>query len=228
MTLCFIPARGGSKRIPGKNIRLLGGRPLIEWTIAAAKDSGCFDSIIVSSDDDEVLRIAAHSGVIADRRSPELSGDRVRFVEVLEEFLKRAENAGKYKTVAVLLPTCPFRNASDVSAAVELQKHNPDAFIVSISPYEFPPDFACDFDVLSGALRVREPEVYARSTQSQSVKPAFHPNGAIYVGPVERFLTTLSFFVSPTVGSLLPPERALDLDHPHQWEIAEALAQKHL
>jgi CMP-N-acetylneuraminic acid synthetase len=60
------------------------------------------------------------------------------------------------------------------------------------------------------------------------VTPAFHPNGAIYVGPVERFLATQSFFVSPIIGTLLPPERALDLDHPHQWEIAEVLAQTHL
>ncbi len=228
MTLCFIPARGGSKRIPGKNIRPLGGRPLIEWTIAAAKECGCFDSIVVSSDDEEILRIASDSGVVADRRLPELSGDRIRFVEVLDEFLKRVENAGKYKTVAVLLPTCPFRNASDVRAALELHKQNSDAFIVSISPYEFPPDFACDFDVASGALNLRQPEIYARSTQSQSVKPVFHPNGAIYVGPVQRFLVTQSFFASPIIGSLLPPERALDLDHPHQWEIAEALALKHL
>ncbi len=228
MTLCFIPARGGSKRIPGKNIRSLGGRPLIEWTIAAAKECDCFDSIVVSSDDDEILRIANQSGVVTDRRSPELSGDRVRFVEVLDEFLKRSENAGKYKTVAVLLPTCPFRDSSDIRAALELHRHNSDAFIVSISPYEFPPDFACDFDATSGTLRVRQPEVYARSTQSQSVTSAFHPTGAIYVGPVERFLTTQSFFAPPVLGSLLPPERALDLDHPHQWEIAEALAQKHL
>lgn len=228
MTLCFIPARGGSKRIPGKNTRSLAGRPLIEWTIAAAKDSRCFDSVVVSSDDEDILRIANGAGAIADRRSPELSGDRVRFVEVLEEFLNRPENTGKYTTVTALLPTCPFRNAVDIRAAVELHTLDGETFVVSISAYEFPPEFACDFDVASGALNLRQPEVYARSTQSQSVKPAFHPNGAIYVGSVERFLTTRSFFASPIIGTLLPPERALDLDHPHQWEIAEALAKKHL
>lgn len=228
MMLCFIPARGGSKRIPGKNLRPLAGRPLISWTIAAAIKSGCFAKVVVSSDDEGILAIAAESGTIADRRSPELSGDRVRFVEVLEEFLRRPENVGVYQNVAVLLPTCPFRNAADIRAAVELHAANVSAFVVSISGYEFPPEFACDFDAMSGAVHTRNPEVYARSTQSQSVAPAFHPNGAIYIGSVERFLETRSFFASPVLGSLLPPERALDLDHPHQWEIAEHLAQAHV
>jgi CMP-N-acetylneuraminic acid synthetase len=228
MTLCFIPARGGSKRIPGKNIRSLAGRPLIEWTIAAAQKCGCFSQIVVSSDDDAILGIASNAGAIADRRPPELGRDSVRFVEVLEEFLTRPENAGKYTTVAVLLPTCPFRSAADIRAAVELQSQNGDAFVVSVNPYEFPPEFACDFDSSTQTLRLRQPDVYARSTQSQSVIPAFHPNGAIYAGKVPRFLETKSFYAAPVLGFLLPPERALDLDHPHQWEIAEALAQKHL
>ncbi len=228
MTLCFIPARGGSKRIPGKNIRPLAGRPLIEWTIAAAEKSRCFSQIIVSSDDDAILGIASSAGAISDRRPPELGGDGVRFVEVLEEFLTRPENAGKFTTVTVLLPTCPFRNELDIRAALALHALEHEAFVVSISAYEFPPDFACDFDEFSGVLRLRQPEVYAHSTQSQSVKPAFHPNGAIYVGSVKRFLAAKSFFAPPVFGHQLPPERALDLDHPHQWEIAEALAQKHL
>ncbi len=201
---------------------------MIEWTIAAAKKCSSFDNIVVSSDDEEILRIANQPGVVPDRRSPELSGDRVRFVEVLEEFLTRPENAGKYTAVAVLLPTCPFRSELDIRAALALHALEKEAFVVSISAYEFPPDFACDFDEFYGTLRVRQPEVYERSTQSQSVAPAFHPNGAIYVGSVKRFLASRSFFAQPVVGSLLPPERALDLDHPHQWEIAEALAQKHL
>jgi len=228
MTLCFIPARGGSKRIPAKNIRALAGKPLIAWTIAAANESGCFDRIVVSSDDERILEIAGKCGATADRRAEHLSGDRVRFVEVLDEYLRRSENVGKFERVVVLLPTCPFRSAADIREAIELQARNPDAFVVSINGYEFPPEFACDFDVATAKLSLRQPEVYARSTQSQSVNPAFHPNGAIYVGPVTRFLETQSFYAMPVLGFLLPPERALDLDHPHQWEIAEQLALKHL
>ncbi|MEK0450588.1 MAG: hypothetical protein RL088_2856 [Verrucomicrobiota bacterium] len=228
MTLCFIPARGGSKRIPGKNSRTLAGKPLLSWTIAAAKASGCFGEFVVSSDDERILEIASANGAAADRRSEHLSGDRVRFVEVLDEYLRRPENAGRFQRVVVLLPTCPFRSAADIRAAVELQSQNADAFVVSVNPYEFPPEFACDFDSATHALRLRQPDVYARSTQSQSVVPAFHPNGAIYVGSVARFLETQSFYVPPVLGFLLPPERAMDLDHPHQWELAEHLASKHL
>jgi CMP-N-acetylneuraminic acid synthetase len=224
MTLCFIPARGGSKRIPGKNSRTLGGRPLIAWTIETARESACFDRVVVSSDDETILTIAQKNGAVADRRPDELAGDRVRFVEVVDEYLRRPENAGHFTRVVVMLPTCPFRNAEDVRRALELHRANPQAFVVTISQYEFPPDFACDFDSASGQLRLRHPEVYEHSTQSQSVAPAYHPNGAIYAGSVSRFLETRSFFAAPVLATLLPPERSFDLDHPHQWELAESLA----
>lgn len=226
MTICFIPARGGSKRIPGKNSRVLGGRPLLAWTIDAAQHSGRFDQIVVSSDDDKILAIAGECRVVADRRAPELAGDRVRFVEVLEEYLKRPENLSVFREVVVLLPTCPFRTAEDIRQAIDLQRTNPESFVVTVSSYDFPPDFACDFSTLTGELKLRHPEVYSHSTQSQSVTPAFHPNGAIYVGSVDRFLATKSFFAEPIRAILLPPERSFDLDHPHQWEIAEALIEK--
>lgn len=223
MRLCFIPARGGSKRVPRKNVLPLGGRPLIAWTIDAARESGLFDEIVVSSDDAEIISVAEAAGARGDLRPLELGGDRVRFVEVLAEFLLRPVNAGRFTELAVLLPTCPFRNADDIRAAAALR--NEDDFVVSISAYEFPPDFACDFT--DGLLQVRRPEVYAHSTQSQSRPSAFHPNGAIYFGPVPRFLATRSFFVPPVRGYLMPPERGLDIDLPHHFTIAAALVDPH-
>jgi CMP-N-acetylneuraminic acid synthetase len=228
MTLCFIPARGGSKRIPRKNVRALGGKPLIAWTIECARRAGIFADIVVSSEDDEVLSIAAEFGARADRRPIELGGDRVRFVEVLEEFLRRPENAGRYAEVMALLPTCPFRAPEDILAVADLRKTHPEACVVSVSGYEFPPEFACDLDPGSGVLTLREPAVYARSTQSQSVRPAFHPNGAIFAASVECFLKTQSFYGGALLGSVMPPERALDLDHPHQWALAEWVAGSRL
>ncbi len=203
---------------------MLAGMPLISWTIRCAHESGCFDAVVVSSDDDEILAIARENGAEADTRPMELGGDGVRFVEVLEEYLLRPQNSARFDKVAVLLSTCPFRSADDVRAAIRLHAENSGAFVVSISAYEFPPDFACDFDPAGHSLQLRKPAVYERSTQSQSVSPAFHPNGALYIGSVPRFLRTRSFFTEPLLGSLLPPERSLDLDHMHQWEIAEHLA----
>lgn len=225
MTLCFIPARGGSKRIPRKNVLPLGGRPLVEWTIDCALRSGLFEQVVVSSDDEEILAISRASGATVDRRPEHLGGDRIRFVEVLEDYLLRPGNRGSFTEVMVLLPTCPLRTVEDLLATKKLRSSNPEAFVVSINPYEFPPEFACDFDEQNHELRTRSPETYARSTQSQSVIPAFHPNGAIFAGPVNRFLETRSFFIPPVLGCLMPPERAMDLDHPHQWRLAEKLLQ---
>jgi N-acylneuraminate cytidylyltransferase len=219
-TICFIPARGGSKRVPRKNLLPLAGRPLIAYTIEAARKAGIFDRVLVSSDDDEILALAAREGAEADRRPAALGGDRVRFVEVLEEFLKRSCDGADH--VAVLLPTCPFRNEHDILAAHAMLLAAPEpAFVVSVREYEFPPEFALEMD--GPKARVLHPEIYAASTQSQSVGRSYHPNGAIYFAPVALFLAERSFFRQPLLGYLMPPERSLDIDNLYQFEIAEAM-----
>ncbi len=223
-TLAFIPARGASKRIPGKNRKLLAGRPLIAWSIETAKRSGLFSEIVVSSDDPEILVLARELGVSADEREGSLAGDRVRFIEVLVEYLRRDAVAGKFGSAAVLLPTCPFRSVADLAQAKSLFEADTTRSVVSVSEYEFPPDFACDFNASSGDLTLRHPEVYARSTQSQSVGRSYHPNGSIYWASVGRILRTESFYDGPLAGLPIPSERAMDLDHPYQWPLAEVLA----
>ncbi|MGA3169387.1 MAG: acylneuraminate cytidylyltransferase family protein [Chthoniobacteraceae bacterium] len=216
----FIPARGGSKRVPRKNLLPLGGRPLIAYTIEAARKAGIFERVVVSSDDEEILELAKREGAETDRRPAALGGDRVRFVEVLEEFLRRAGGGAEH--VAVLLPTCPFRTAQDILAAHGmLLAAASSSFVVSVREYEFPPEFALELD--GARARVLRPEVYAASTQSQSVGKSYHPNGAIYFAPVKLFMRERSFFREPLLGYLMPPERSLDIDNFYQFEIAEAM-----
>ena len=112
--LTVIPARGGSKRVPRKNLRLLGGKPLVCYTIDAAVKSGCFNKIILSSNDDEVLSLGKEKGIEAERRPDELSGDHVRVLEVFKHILHQPEIYGTYDVVALLWPTCPFRTANDI------------------------------------------------------------------------------------------------------------------
>jgi CMP-N-acetylneuraminic acid synthetase len=220
-SLCFIPARGGSRRLPRKNLLPLGGRPLIAHTIDAARKASIFARIVVSSDDEEILALAHQDGVEADRRPAALAGDRVRFVEVLEEFLTRPGAAG-IDHVAVLLPTCPFRTEHDILAAhAMLLAAAAPSFVVSVREYEFPPEFALELD--GAKARVLHPEVYAASTQSQSVGKSYHPNGAIYFAPVNLFLKERSFFRGPLLGYVMPPERSLDIDNVYQFNIAEAM-----
>ena len=207
-------------RLPRKNLLPLEGRPLMAYTIEAARKAGIFARIVVSSDDEEILELAAREGVETDRRPAALGGDRVRFVEVLEEFLARAGDAMDY--VAVLLPTCPFRTEQDILAAYGmLLDASAPSFVVSVREYEFPPEFALEMD--GTRARVQRPEIYAASTQSQSVGKSYHPNGAIYFAPVRLFLEERSFFREPLLGYLMPPERSLDIDNLYQFEIAAAI-----
>jgi len=218
--VCLIPARGGSKRIPRKNLLPLGGKPLLAYTIDNARDSGCFDEIAVSSDDAEILALAERCGVRADRRPDHLSGDMTKFVEVLEEFLQRES---RFDHFAGLLPTCPFRTAEDVRAAMELSLEHPAAFVVGVTAYDFPPQLAMTFDATSHGLTIREPETYKTTTRSQSLGTLHHPNGSIYCGRVDRYLQTGTYFEPPLVGYVMPPERSFDIDYPYQFEIAEAM-----
>ena len=125
MNLCLIPARGGSKRIPRKNVLPLNGIPLIGYTINAAKEAGIFDEIIVSTEDAEIKQVALSMGVKVDDRPKALAGDHITKVKVVHEFLTRASNKGKYKTVTALLPTCPFRTSLHLKEAFGVFISNP-------------------------------------------------------------------------------------------------------
>jgi len=209
--------------LPRKNLLPLSGRPLLAYTIEAARKAGIFARVVVSSDDQEILDLAEKEGAESDRRPSSLAGDKVRFAEVLEEFLVRSAWAGEQiEHAAVLLPTCPFRTEQDVLAAhgMMLAAAVP-SFVVSVSEYEFPPEFA--LDLIGTNAQVRHPVVYARSTQSQSVGKSYHPNGAIYFAPVRLFLKERSFFRQPLLGYVMPPERSLDIDNSYQFQIAEAM-----
>lgn len=225
--LAFIPARGGSKRLPGKNIRPLAGKPLLAWTIEAAAASGAFSRLVVSSDDAEILDVARKFGAEVDRRPDELATDRARNFQVLAEYLGRTpENLPP--AVALLPPTSPLRRPEDILAAFSLWEEDRGNFVISVTKYDFPPEFACDFDKSTAELRLRRPEVYAHSTQSQSVPPSVHPSGAIYLGSAARFLREQTFFSPPMRALLMPPERSLDLDYPHQFTIAASFLEAHL
>jgi CMP-N-acetylneuraminic acid synthetase len=220
----MIPARIGSKRLPRKNLLPLGGRPLLAHTVDAAREAGVFDEIVVSSDDDEILALAGLLGVAADRRPAALAGDRTRFVEVLEELLLRTGAAPRFDLVAVLLPTCPFRHPDDIRAVLDLQRRT-GGFVIAVCAYEFPPQFALRLGD-DGRATMEHPEAWRRSTQSQSHPASYHPNGAIYLAPTDRFLAERTFFAEPLFAHVMPPERSLDIDLPHQLAVAESLLRR--
>ena len=223
--LCIIPARGGSKRVPRKNIRLLDGSPLISYSIRAAKDSGQFDKIILSSDDNEILQLGLSEGISIDERPPEMAGDHVTKVQVIHEFLTRNNSISEFDNIAALLPTCPFRTSKDVSIAVGLLEKNIEKeFLIGVKEYDFPIQLALEKknDQLVSMIFL---DSY-KTTRSQDIKKRFHPNGAIYIATIDAFLREGTFFNKNMLAYEMSAIASFDIDYPYQFEIAEILAKK--
>jgi CMP-N-acetylneuraminic acid synthetase len=222
-TLCFIPARGGSKRLPKKNKRMLNGKPLVSYTISAVLKPKCFTDVYVSSDDPEILRIAENYGAQIDHRPVDLCGDLITAVEVLYEFVLRPTHKNRWNFLAMCLPTCPFRTAADVKNAMEMfwQERESCPRLIGVTQCDFPPQFALKQIPDTNMIDVREPESYAFSTRSQDFEGMYYPNGSIYVTTTEIFLASKSFIGSPMLRYIMPPERSFDIDYPYQFQIAE-------
>ncbi len=139
--LGLIPAKGGSTRLPRKNILSLGGRPLIAWTVEAARESGVIDRLIVSTEDHEVADIASSLGAeIPFMRPPELARDPAGVVDVALHVLDELERSGdRFESLIILMPTCPFRNADDIRAAYASFRENHWSFLMSVSRFGHTP-----------------------------------------------------------------------------------------
>lgn len=145
--LAIIPARGGSKRLRRKNIALLDGKPLIVWTIEAASASGIFDNIRVSSEDQEILKIASSAGALPLERPRDLSQDHVTLAQFLAETLKNSDyKARGYTDLYLLLPTSPFRRAATIKNAWEFYLHTSAAGLMSVVDAPHPPQWALTID----------------------------------------------------------------------------------
>jgi pseudaminic acid cytidylyltransferase len=222
--ICIIPARGGSKRIPRKNILLLNGRPLISYSIRAAIDSGVFDEIIVSTEDKEIKEIALSEGAQVDDRPEHMAGDTVTKVQVVKEFLERVNGIEKYSSVAALLPTCPFRTSNHVKEAFELFQNHPELpFLIGVTEYEFPIQLALS-PLTENIMEVTFENGY-KVTRSQDIGKRFHPNGAMYIATVKAFFEKGTFFNDKMLTYKMSAIRSYDIDYPYQFEIAEIIAK---
>jgi pseudaminic acid cytidylyltransferase len=224
--ICIIPARGGSKRIPRKNILPLNGKPLMAYSIEAAMHSGVFDKVVVSTEDDEIMQIAREYGAEVDVRPTEMAGDRVTKVQVINEYIDRNGIQNDYDYVAALLPTCPFRTADDVREAFKkLSGQDQYHFMIGVTEYEFPIEFALSHE--GDIVRMDDPSGYA-VTRSQNKQKKYHPNGALYMASMKGFLEKKTFFNTEMMHHMMPAIRSYDIDYPYQFEIAEIIAQKQL
>jgi CMP-N-acetylneuraminic acid synthetase len=221
-TLGFIAAKGGSTRFPKKNIALLGGKPLLAWTIESARQSGVIDCIAVSSESAEVLACARSSGAdLVLERPAALARDPAGIVDVALHHLEELAGGGRtFDEIAILAPTCPLRSAGDVASAVALFRRVAPSFVMSVSEFTHTP-FAALVMQEDGALAPAFPEYFG--LKSQEMPKAYRPNGAIHVLGVDRFRTTRSYLSPPLIPYVMPRERSIDIDFPADLLEAELL-----
>ncbi|HVW20869.1 MAG TPA: pseudaminic acid cytidylyltransferase [Opitutaceae bacterium] len=220
MKVAIITARGGSKRIPRKNIREFCGRPIIAYSVAAALQSGLFDEVMVSTDDLEIAEVArAHGAEVPFLRSPETSNDHATTADVLLEVLERyTQNSRHIAIGCCIYPTAPLlqpRRLAEALAVLEADSARSTAF--PVTRFSYP---------IQRALRLKGAEVSLfqpeyRSIRSQDLEPAYHDAGQFYWFRAEPFRVSRTLMGPGAAAIILPEEEVQDIDNEEDWTMAE-------
>ena len=222
MKIAIIPARGGSKRIPRKNIKPFHGKPMIAYSIEAAVVSGCFDKVIVSTDDAEIAEVAKKYGAeVPFLRPVDISDDYATTMDVMEHAIRWCKNEGwNVETVCCLYATAPFVLPEDLQKGYELLRDTSVQFAFSATSFPFPIQRAIKLDE-QGSVSMFSPE--NEQVRSQDLEEGYHDAGQFYWGQTSAFLNKLSIFSPHSKAVLLPRCRVQDIDTPEDWELAEKL-----
>jgi CMP-N,N'-diacetyllegionaminic acid synthase len=217
-TLALIPARGGSKGIPRKNIRLLAGKPLVAWSIQAALACPEIERVVVSTDDAEIAEISRRWGAeVPFMRPAELAQDDSPSMDTVLHALRQLP---QFEAVVLLQPTSPLRTKADIQGCLAMAATEQARCVVSISEPASSPYWMFTLEP-NGSLSklISAPEV----TRRQDLSPAYAINGALYYAQTEWLRANKNFLTAETLGYVMPPEKSLDIDTPLDWKIAELL-----
>lgn len=227
-TLYIIPARGGSKGIPGKNIKPLAGKPLLLYSIDVARELAPDSHIILSTDYQEIADTARSYGLPVDyMRPPELASDTSGSREVVIDAMDYAEAQGiKYKNVCLLQPTSPLRTTEDVRNALMLYR-NDVHMVVSVCEVVANPYYNCfETDSESGFLHISKGD--GNLTRRQDAPPAWEFNGAVYIINPEAIRSLTFAEMDRRLPMVMPRERSVDIDSMLDWTIAETILSNKL
>lgn len=222
MKVAIIPARGGSKRIPRKNIKAFHGKPMIAYSIEAAIASGCFDKVIVSTDDAEIAAVAeAHGAYVPFLRPADISDDYATTMDVMAHAIHWCQNEGwEIDAVCCLYATAPFVLPKDLQQGYALLQGEGVQFVFSATSFPFPIQRAIKLDS-DGSVSMFSPE--NEQVRSQDLEEAYHDAGQFYWGRTKAFLEKYSIFSPHSKAVLLPRNRVQDIDTKEDWELAESL-----
>lgn len=222
--VAIITARGGSKRIPNKNKKDFLGKPIMCYSIEAALSSGLFEEVMVSTDDEEIARIAREAGAnIPFMRSPETSNDYATtddvLLEVLSEYEKREQT---FEYMACIYPTAPFVTAAKLQNAFRVLKEQNAAAVMPVVQFSFPPQRG--MAVRDGKLTYCYPENAMK--RSQDLEPVYHDCGQFYFYRTERYRACKGDPEEGYLPIVMPETEVQDIDNPDDWEIAELKYRK--
>ena len=225
-TVAIIPARGGSKRIPHKNKKIFNGKPLIEWSIDAACQSELVDYIVVTSDDEQILEIAAKfDKVICIKRPDELATDTAPITDAVRHAIDELSIRNiEVEHLVLLQPPCPLKTTEDISNSIALYHQEKCASVVSVTEVEYPTDYSM---LLDNERSLDSFYIYLKelSNKPQDLRKEYRLNGVIYITSINNFIKNKTLFNSPGKAFVMPRERSIDIDLPIDFVIAEALAQ---
>lgn len=222
MNIAVIPARGGSKRIPRKNIRPFGGQPMIAHSIAAAIASRCFDHVVVSTDDEEIADVARQHGAAAPfLRARDLADDHTGTGPVVADCIRQIQTTlGMPELVCCLYATAPFVQPVDLRRGLDTIRHEGCDFALSVTRYAFPIQRAIRITP-QGRIEMFQPEHF--DTRSQDLEEAWHDAGQFYWGRSQAWLEGTPVFSPRSAPVELPRYRVQDIDTLDDWRRAELM-----
>jgi len=222
--IAIIPARGGSKRLPRKNIIDFCGRPVIAYSIDAARGCGLFDRVMVSTEDSEIADISKAFGAEVIMRPVELASDTASVVDVCLQALDSENSQGRsYDILCCLYATAPLRSADDIKNTVELVASGESDFAMAVTKYHYPPHQA----MIMNEAGFMEPMWYDLvSKRSQDVPEMFIDNGSTYVASIREFIELKTFRGPKLKGYLMPQNLSVDIDVVEDLELANYFARR--
>lgn len=217
--LCIIPARGGSKRIPRKNIKDFLGKPIIAYTIEAAIKSNLFNEIMVSTDDKEIAKVAMSFGAnVPFMRSKKNANDFATTYEVIEEVIKEYKNKGKkIDNICCIYPCAPFVTSSKISAAYDLFIKKKYDSVLPIMPFSFP---------IQRAIKLNDDKIKMfneayKNTRTQDLEKSYHDAGQFYWMKTETILIEKSIVTNNSGAIIISEMEGQDIDNETDWKLAE-------
>jgi len=222
--LAIIPARGGSKRLKNKNTRLLSGKPLVSYAIEAALESNCFDTVCLTTEDEQTINIGKHyQDIYIDRRPQVLASDTTNLIQVctylINSFIKRGE---VFDTFTLLLPTCPLRTSVDIKQAIQLFQDKQAQYVLSVVPFSHPPQRAVA--IRNGlATPFLGQEFMVRT---QQLEPLYRHDGLTFIANVKSFLQDQTFYPKDLIPFYSDINRSVDIDNYQDLLWAEFLLKQ--